>query len=133
MKSNKQIALEKQRAAYDTLAIPLIAQLCRMHRVTVRDFASIFGISKSHAEEIMNHKKLPSLELAIRIARYWECSTDDLFGWRVDDDGARRPLLIALKGTHRLARLSSQLKIHDSLELIKAMVEALKVDSNAAS
>lgn len=107
---------------YGELNKPLLAQLADLHQLSIRDFAAIFGISKSHAQEILSHETMPSLELAIRISRYWECSVEELFGWRVDDEGERRPLLVALPGTNQLVRLSSRNREHDSLALIQAVV-----------
>lgn len=121
MSSNVQQANEKQRAVYDLCPLPLLSQLASLHRISVRDFAAIFGISKSHAEELLNHKKLPSLELAIRIARYWEVTVDDLFGWRVDDDGARRPLVIEVDG--KAVILSSKVRGDDALAIVAALAE----------
>lgn len=90
--SNLQLSIERAREFYQDS--PLLSRICWAHQLTVREFAAIFGISKSHAFEIIRHEKLPSLELAIRIARYWEVSVEELFGWRIDDDGARRPLVV---------------------------------------
>jgi hypothetical protein len=73
---------------------------------------------------------MPSLELAVRIGRYFEVNTDDLFAWRVADDGARRPLLIELPGTRKLLRLSVKKEAHGSLELVKAISESLKEGKN---
>ena len=109
---------------YELCPKPLLSQLAALHQLSVREFAAIFGISKSYAEEILNHKKLPSLDLAIRIARYWEVSTDDLFGWRVDDDGSRRPLLIEIKG--EVVTLSSKNPEHDSLAIVRALANEMR-------
>lgn len=109
MKSNLQITSEKARAIYEGSGQPpLLAQIAAVHNLSVRDFASIFGIGKSHANDILNHKVLPSLELALKISRYWECSVEELFGWRVDDDGARRPLLIIDPVTGRVRKLTAK-------------------------
>lgn len=125
MSTGLQLAVEQTRAVYDTMPRPLLSQLCKLHRLSVRDFANIFGISKSHAEEIINHKKLPALDLAIRIARYWELTTDDLFGWRVDDDGSRRPLLIALPkgGTLRINNRNGK---QDPVKIAKIFREVIR-------
>lgn len=110
--------LDRQRACYESLERPLLAQMAALHQVSVREFAGIFGISKSYAEEILNHKKLPSLELAYRIARYWEVGVDDLFGWRIEDDGQRRPLLVSIPCTKKVIRLSSREWNDSSLGLV---------------
>ena len=114
---NHQNHIEAVRALYSSYERPLLSQLAMLHRVTVRDFASIFGISKSHADDILNHRKLPSLELAFRIARYWERVTvDDLFGWRVDDDGTRAPLMMEIDG--QTMRLTDSNTLYSSLEML---------------
>ena len=77
-------------------------------RNIVRDFAAIFKISKTHAAEIIAHRKLPDLELAVRISRYWEVEVEELFGWRIDDDGARRPLLVIDPSTGQVRKLVGQ-------------------------
>lgn len=118
MSTNLQIGLEKQRSVYDNLARPLLSQLVHVHNITIREFAEIFGISKSFCEDILNHKKFPNLELGLRISRYFDCSIEELFGWRVDDDGCRRPLLIELPGTGTVVRLSSRDRTHDALPLV---------------
>lgn len=106
---------------------PLLAQLAEIHDISVRDFASIFGISKSYAEEILNHKKFPSLELAVRIARYYECSTDEIFGWRIDDDGVRRPLVVRLPGSETYVTLNARNMSHGALALLVDMAEKVRV------
>jgi transcriptional regulator with XRE-family HTH domain len=96
-----------------------------LHKISIREFAEIFGISKSHAEEILNHRKLPALDLAIRIARYWECSVEELFGWRVDDDGARRPLVVAVSAKH-VVRLSRSEPRDSALAIVSRVRESLE-------
>lgn len=91
--TNIQVAIEKMRSFYEG-GSPLLAWMCRAHQITIRDFAAIFKISKSHAAEIISHQVFPSLELAVRISRYYEVTVEELFGWRVDDTGERRPLLV---------------------------------------
>ena len=104
--SNIQVAIEKMRGVYEPEGCPpLLTWICKSHQITIRDFAAIFGISKSHAAEIINHQSFPSLELAVRISRYWECTVEELFGWRVDDDGARRPLLVVDVNTGQVRKL----------------------------
>ena len=94
---------------------PLLYQLCQVHKLSIREFADLFQISKSHAEDVLKHRSFPSLELAIRIARYWECTVEDLFGWRVDDDAMRRPLIIEKDG--QVIRLRERREEHKALEL----------------
>jgi plasmid maintenance system antidote protein VapI len=76
MSTNVQQVIEKQRAVYDTLAKPLLQQLSELHGLTIRDIAAIFKISKGHAEAVLKHRVFPSLELAVRIARYFETNVD---------------------------------------------------------
>ena len=124
MRTALQRGLDEQREVYDHLAKPLLAQLAAIHGLTVRDVSQIFGISKSHAAEILSHKKVPSLEVAFRLARYFEVTVDDLFGWMLDDDGNRRPLVVEVGG--RLIRLKSQVPAHDALALVKRVAEAMR-------
>ena len=126
MQSNLQCAIDQQREVYSHLRFPLLQQLCRIHSLTVRDVATIFGIGKSHAQEIITHQKAPSLELAFRLARYFECSVDELFGWRFDDSGERRPLVIELSNKV-LVRLGSARKSDQALELVKAVAEDFRM------
>lgn len=121
MPTNLQICIEKAKAVYEAQGQPpLLQQIAQVHGVSVREFAGIFGIPKSSAAEILSHKKFPSLELALRIARYWECSVEDLFGWRVDDTGERRPLLVVDPKTNRARRLVGK----DKTGAIELMMEA---------
>lgn len=103
--SNLQICIEKARRHYKT---PLMEQLSKVHGITQREFAAIFGVSKAHAEAVIKERTLPSLELALKIARYFECSVEDLFGWRVNDSGERRPLLIKDPETGEVRRLGTK-------------------------
>ena len=96
MNTNIQSTIERQRSHYAKLGKPLLQYMAEIHGLTVRQFAAVFGIGKSHAAEILHHRVLPSLELAVRIARYFDTNADELFGWRVDDDGARRPVVVEL-------------------------------------
>lgn len=99
--TNRQVVIEKVRAVNDMLSEPQLQQLAKAHEITIREFASIFGVSKGHAEKILKHRCFPALEVAIRIARYFEVSVEELWGWQLDDDGARRPL-IAVVGSKRV-------------------------------
>jgi transcriptional regulator with XRE-family HTH domain len=126
MRTNVQIGIERQRAVYE-MPRTLLAQLAEVHSISVRDFAKIFGISKSYAEEILNHKKMPSLELGIRIARYYELSTDELFSWRVDDDGARRPLVVRLPGSETYMTLNASNRNHSALALLATLAEKVRL------
>lgn len=98
-KSNIQVTIEKAREFYGDS--PLLARMASAHQITLRDFASIFGISKSLAGQVLNHETFPKLELAVRIARYFEVTVEELFGWRINDDGKRRPLLVIDQGQVR--------------------------------
>jgi DNA-binding XRE family transcriptional regulator len=100
--SNIQETNIRARAFYEQEGKPpLLALICQAHGITIRDFAKIFGISKSHAAEIIAHRKLPDLELAVRICRYWAVTVEELFSWRIDDTGERRPLLVIQNGQVR--------------------------------
>ena len=118
-KTSMQVCIELTRNLYgEGLVTPLLAQLCQLHRVSVREFAEIFGISKSYAQQLMNHEKMPSLDLALRICRYYECTVEELFGWRVDDDGSRRPLLVEIPGQEKLHRVNNRTRGDSSMGLI---------------
>ena len=97
--SNIQRCNEKAREFYGDS--PLLSRIAAAHQITLRDFSSIFGISKSLAGEVLNHTTFPKLELAVRISRYFEVTVEELFGWRIDDDGKRRPLLVIDQGQVR--------------------------------
>lgn len=125
--TNVQETNEKQRAVYESLAKPLLQQLAELHGLTIRDVAAVFGISKGHAEAILKHRVFPALELAIRIARYFEVSVDELFAWRVDDSGERRPLLIELPGIDVPIRLTRRYD-GDALTLVVQLAEAMKFE-----
>lgn len=89
--NNVQRTIEKTRAVWETLDRPLLSQFAEIYGLSIRDFAGIFSISKGHAEDILKHRKFPTLELAFRISRYFEVTVEDLFGWRIDDTGDRCP------------------------------------------
>lgn len=113
MPTNLQITIERQRAVYESLAKPLLYQMAMLHRLSIREFAAIFQISKGHAEAVLKHQVAPNLELAFRIARYFEVRVDDLFGWMFDDVGVRRPLLVEVDG--KVVTIPSK---SDSLEMV---------------
>lgn len=119
MRTNLQVGLEKQRAVYSWLKRPLLAQICQLHGLTIRDISTIFSISTGHAANILNHKALPDLPLAFRLARYFETDVESLFGWLVDDDGSRRPLVIEVPGG--VIRLSSRDRAHGSMALVESL------------
>jgi DNA-binding XRE family transcriptional regulator len=127
-KSNIQTASEQQRAIYSSLRMTLLAQLLNVHCVTVRDFAAIFGVSKSHAADIVAHRKLPDLELAFRLARYFECTVDELFGWRIEDTGERRPLVVVwgFGKDKQLVRLKPELKGDSALGIVASIAENMR-------
>lgn len=106
MKSNLQTVNEKARSVYEGSGQPLLQRIAEAHSISVRDFASIFGIGKSHAADVLSHRVFPSLELALKISRYWECTVEEIFGWRVDDDGARRPLVVIDPLTGKVRKLT---------------------------
>ena len=117
--SNLQMRIQDARGYYDGKGQPpLLEQLCIIHGITQREFAAIFGVSKQHAENLIKHRVFPSLELGLRIARYWEVTIEELFGWRVDDDGARRPLLIKDPVTGEVRRLNAAGKRTKALVLV---------------
>jgi transcriptional regulator with XRE-family HTH domain len=119
-KTAQQIVNEKCRALYEVEgAPPLLQQICSIFRLTIREFASIFGISKGYSEDIIKQRKFPTLDLGIRISRYFEVSVEELFGWRVDDDGKRRPLLVVNPKTGVAFRLSEKKKEHDTMPLVR--------------
>ena len=107
-RSNIQICSERARAIYEGSGQPLLQRIAEAHSISVRDFASIFGIGKSHAADLLGHRVFPSLELALKISRYWECTVEELFGWRVDDDGARRPLVVIDPSTGKARKLTQR-------------------------
>lgn len=120
-----QIAIERQRKEYAKLGTPLLQFMVKIHNLSQRQFAEIFGISKFHAEDLLKHRVMPSLELAVRIARYFETNVDELFAWRVDDTGDRRPLVV--EGTDgknlRLTYLNSGVGTKFSgLEFVKKFI-----------
>jgi len=118
-KSNIQVVNEKARAFYEAQGQPpLLSQICAMHNISVRDFAAIFEISKSQAQMIIAHKTFPSLELAVRIARYWECTVEEIFGWRIDDDGKRRPLLVVDRMTNTVRKLTNKGVKEDAIVMV---------------
>jgi DNA-binding XRE family transcriptional regulator len=121
VKSNIQVVIEKRREFYSSLGKPLLQYLAELHDISIRDFAKVFGISNGHSEAILKHRVFPNFELAVRIARYFDCTTDDLFAWRVDDDGSRRPLLIVLPGKKGHFRLSHR-DTRSGLPLVEQIV-----------
>jgi transcriptional regulator with XRE-family HTH domain len=126
-KSAAQLYIEGMRGYYQNgLDVPLIAQLCKLHYISVREFAEIFGVSKSYAHQLMQHEKLPSLELGFKISRYFEISMEELFGWRLDDDGARRPLLVEIPGQKEPHRVNRESREYNVINLIDAQVSHLQ-------
>jgi DNA-binding XRE family transcriptional regulator len=120
VKTALQITIEKQRALYEVEgAPPFLQQITTMYRITIREFAGIFGISKAHAENIIKQRKYPDLPLALKITRYFGCTVEELFGWRVDDDGKRRPLLIENPKTGQAYRLSDMKKQDSTMTLME--------------
>lgn len=95
-------------------------QICQVHGLTLREFARIFEMSKSHAEDIWNQVRFPSLPEAIQIARYFEVTVEELFGWRLDDKGDRRPLLVEDPRTGKVVRLNRNNELQSALALVRA-------------
>lgn len=122
MTTNLQSAIEDQRATYGRLKGTLLQQLVQIHGVSIRDFAAIFEISKGHAEDILKHRCFPVLPLALAISRYFEVSVEELFGWRVDDAGSRRPLVVDL-GNGEAVRLKTEKTNRGALELVRLVIE----------
>ena len=117
--SNLQLRINAARHHYTGLGQqPLLERICKVHGITQREFAAIFGISKAHAEAVIKHRTMPSLELGLQIARYWECTVEELFGWRVDDDKGRRPLIIKDPETGEVRRLNTRAGVSKALDLI---------------
>ena len=126
-KSQLQVCNEKAKAIYENdLEMPLLQQICRLHNVSAQEFAEIFGISRAQSYKILNHEDFPSLELGIQISRYFEVEVEWLFGWRVDDNGARRPLLIEHPGTKLLMRLRAANPEASVPALVEAKMAYLK-------
>ena len=94
--------IEQLREGYAELGQPLLLAICKLRGIRIREFAAIFGISRSQAEKIVKERILPNMELGFRIARYFETPVDDLFGWRVDDTGERQPLTIELRSRKKI-------------------------------
>jgi putative transcriptional regulator len=47
--------------------------------LTQEDLAAAMGVSRQTIISIERGKYIPSLPLALKLARFFECSTDDLF------------------------------------------------------
>jgi DNA-binding XRE family transcriptional regulator len=123
MPTNIQKMNERLREEYGKFRLPLIYQICTLHNIRVRDFAEVFGISKDTAHRIMTHRSLPPLDLAVRIARYFDLDVDSLFAWRVDDDGTRSSLVIELpdiRGRVKLRNYPGQTRITLMRDMAKA-------------
>jgi DNA-binding XRE family transcriptional regulator len=122
METNVQTVIERQRKKYTRDGCPTLLQMiCTTFRLSYQEFAKVFGISKSSAALLITHETMPSLELAIKMARYFEVTVEDLFGWRVDDEGMRRPLLVEIKGEY--VRLGAYKRRHKTMALVDAKLE----------
>ena len=126
MRSSLQVAIEQQREINKTLKLPLLAQIAKIYNLSVRDIAEIVGISKSHAADVLNHQAMPSLDVALKVARYLEVTVEDLWGWQVDDDGARRPLVVEIQKTKVLMRLQTKDQCYGTMELVRLLAESFK-------
>ena len=127
MTSNIQETNLKLRAVYGSMPKPLLQQLSELHGLTIRDFARIFGISKAHAEAIEKQRAMPNLPLAIKIARYFETTVEEMFGWQVDDTGERKCLLVELPGLDVPIRMGYKHE-RDTLPLVREVADAIKVE-----
>ena len=45
-----------------------------------KELADILGISKQQIYYVLNHKRMPSLDVLIRVANHFSCTTDFLLG-----------------------------------------------------
>lgn len=127
MRTGLQISVEKARALYCREGSPpLLQQIVQIYRISVREFAIIFGIKKSQAANIISHKAVPTLHLAIDICRYFEVSVEDIFGWRFDDHGKRRPMVMIDTKTGQAFRLKNVNDDHKTMELVKKQIEDQK-------
>jgi putative transcriptional regulator len=48
-------------------------------RITQDDLAAALGVSRQTLSAIENNKYFPSLELALKIAKVFECTVEELF------------------------------------------------------
>ena len=48
-------------------------------KITQDDLAAALGVSRQTLSAIENNKYFPSLELALKIAKVFECTVEDLF------------------------------------------------------
>jgi hypothetical protein len=65
--------------------------------------------------------------LDLAITRYFGCTIEELFGWRVDDDGKRRPLLAVDPKTGQARRLSERDKKDEAMSLVRQKLEEKRV------
>ena len=57
----------------------VIRQLRREHNITQEDLGKSVGVSRQTIISIERGKYIPSLPLALKISRYFQRSTDDIF------------------------------------------------------
>lgn len=57
-----------------------IRQLRKMNNLTAKEFSTIFNISHSSVSLYESGKRTPSIDLIIKIAQYFDVSTDYLLG-----------------------------------------------------
>jgi putative transcriptional regulator len=57
----------------------------RLAGLTQEDLAHAMGVSRQTIISIERGKYVPSLPLALKIARYFKCSTDDIFTIEKED------------------------------------------------
>ena len=72
-----------------------LADLLSATGTTVKELSAKTGIGLSRIYDFLSKKHIPSLENAIKIADYFECSLDFLFGFVTD----YKPRTYSLRGT----------------------------------
>ena len=61
-----------------------LQKIVRYHHMSVRRFGKLFGVSHNTAARIIDGE-FPKLPVAIRIARVFHCSVEDIWGRQVKD------------------------------------------------
>jgi putative transcriptional regulator len=56
-----------------------VRELRQDNRLSQQDLGGVLGVSRQTINSIENGRYLPSLPLALALARYFECSVEDLF------------------------------------------------------
>ena len=125
MRTSLQVAIDQQRAVYSHRRRPRLSQLAQLHGLTVRDFARIFDVSKSYADDILRMRVRPPLERGVDDRKVLRSHGRRVTGRTIHDSGERRPLVIELPG-NKVVRLKAQVKDHGSMELIRQVAEAFQ-------